>query len=273
MPGTLERTLQNPGTKAERKIAELGPWFHNLHLPDGTQTAPGHKLGDFPKFKWEAIARHLPADLSGWKVLDIGCNAGFYSFELARRGADVLGIDVDERYLKQAEWAKEIFNLQNKVQFKYMQIYELLKFKREFDLVLFMGVFYHLRYPLLALDIISNIFKKLLIFQTLTMPGDVFLLPPENLNIDERYLMLNDNWPKMAFIENRLEGDFTNWWALNNTCIEALMNSCGIKIIKKPAHEIYMCEQIPTFNKIMINNELDFFYSLINEKKNNGKSR
>ena len=67
-------------------IAALGPWFHNLHLPDGTQTVPDHFLGDFPTFKWEQIRDYLPADLAGWTALDIGCNAGFYSFELARRG-------------------------------------------------------------------------------------------------------------------------------------------------------------------------------------------
>src|SRR5213075_1703884 len=83
-------------------IARLAPWFHNLHLPDGTQTCPDHWLGDFPAFKWREIAPHLPADLTGWSCLDIGCNAGFYTFELARRGARVLGIDVDERYLRQA---------------------------------------------------------------------------------------------------------------------------------------------------------------------------
>ncbi|HEX2099456.1 MAG TPA: DUF1698 domain-containing protein, partial [Candidatus Synoicihabitans sp.] len=66
---------------------DLAPWFHNIHLPDGTQTAPNHPLGDFPRFKWQQIADHLPHDLTGWRVLDIGCNAGFYTVELARRGA------------------------------------------------------------------------------------------------------------------------------------------------------------------------------------------
>ncbi len=66
-------------------IEELKPWFHNLHLPDGQETAPDHPLGDFPAFKWKQIAPHLPRDLAGWQVIDIGCNAGFYSFELARR--------------------------------------------------------------------------------------------------------------------------------------------------------------------------------------------
>src|SRR6185312_14831575 len=55
-------------------IAALAPWFHNLHLPDGRQTAPDHSLGDFPAFKWREIEPHIPQDLSGWRVLDIGCN-------------------------------------------------------------------------------------------------------------------------------------------------------------------------------------------------------
>ncbi|HJU26111.1 MAG TPA: DUF1698 domain-containing protein, partial [Rhodanobacteraceae bacterium] len=86
-------------------IAHLAPWFHNLHLPQGVQTCPGHPLGDFPAFKWREIAPHVPSDLSGWRVLDIGCNAGFYSFELAARGARVTGIDIDPHYLDQARWA------------------------------------------------------------------------------------------------------------------------------------------------------------------------
>ena len=71
--------------------APPGPWFHNLSLPDGAggtlHTAPDHPLGNFPRFKWDAIAPHVPDDLSGVNALDVGCNAGFYSLELARRGA------------------------------------------------------------------------------------------------------------------------------------------------------------------------------------------
>ena len=70
-----------------------------------TQTAPDHPLGDFPRVKWWELQSALPDDLTGWRVLDVGCNAGFYSFALARRGADVLAIDADEHYLRQARWA------------------------------------------------------------------------------------------------------------------------------------------------------------------------
>lgn len=86
-------------------IVRLGPWFHNLHLPDGRQTRPDHPYGDFPRFKWEQMSHALPADLSGMKALDVGCNAGFYTFELAKRGARVLGVDIDPHYLAQARWA------------------------------------------------------------------------------------------------------------------------------------------------------------------------
>jgi len=108
-------TAISSGTLKEQ-IEALKPWFHNLHLPGGEQTAPDHYFGDFPKFKWDLIQPNIPEDLTGWTALDIGCNAGFYSFELAKRGADVLGIDLDPHYLKQAHWAAKEMNLQHKLQ-------------------------------------------------------------------------------------------------------------------------------------------------------------
>jgi tRNA (mo5U34)-methyltransferase len=73
--------------------------------------------------------------------LDIGCNAGFYSFELAKRGAEVLGIDLDPHYLKQARWAAKQLGYDDRVKFKQMQVYDLAKLKRKFDIILFMGFF------------------------------------------------------------------------------------------------------------------------------------
>jgi tRNA (mo5U34)-methyltransferase len=230
----------------QKQIDSLKPWFHNLHLSDTIETFPDHFLGDFPNFKWKEIAPGIPENLSGKKVLDIGCNAGFYSFELAERGAEVLGIDVDEHYLKQARWAADIKGLKDRTHFRQMQVYDLANLEEEFDIVWFMGVFYHLRYPLLALDIISRKCTDLLVFQTLSMPG----ANDTKLNTDDRYIndrddLLKDEWPKMAFIEKKFAGDPTNWWLPNAAAIEAMIRSIGFKVIKRPGHEIYICKKDP----------------------------
>lgn len=227
----------------QQKIESLAPWFHNLHLPDGTQTAPFHPLGDFPTFKWKQIQKHLPEKIKGWTVLDIGCNAGYYSFELARLGALVTGIDIDRHYLKQALWAVKQYGFQGSTNFKKMQLYELAHTNQKFDLIWFMGVFYHLRYPFLALDIISRITSKLLVFQTMTLPGEEFYEENKNISLFSRDVMNQQGWPKMAFVENSIEDDPTNWWIPNHTAIMAMLRSTGFKIIARPAEEIYICEK------------------------------
>lgn len=231
-------------TDLKQKISELAPWFHNLHLPDGTQTAPDHFLGDFPSFKWREIASHIPEDLTGWRALDIGCNAGFYSFELARRGARVVGIDRDPHYLEQARWAARQYDLEDRVDFKLMQVYDLVREPGSFDLVLFMGVFYHLRYPLLALDIVAQKTSKLMLFQTLALPGREVAGQPD-FRLNERGGLLEPGWPKMAFIENRFAGDPSNWWIANHAGVEALLRSSGLRIIGYPGDEMYLCEPNP----------------------------
>jgi len=223
------------------ELAALGPWFHNLHLPDGRQTAPDHPLGDFPAFKWASIEDHLPRDLDGWTALDIGANAGFYSFELARRGARVTGLEPDTRYLEQARWAAHLFGLEDAVEFRQGDVYELVHASEQWDLVLFMGVLYHLRHPLLALDAVARVARRLVVLQTLTIPGDDRVDAADDLSIDDRARMLEPGWPKMAFVERRLAGDSTNWWAPNAACVEAMARSAGLAVDDHPAHEIWLC--------------------------------
>lgn len=238
----VSKSSLGPGGTLQREVVRLGPWFHNLHLPDGTQTAPEHPLGDFPAFKWRELGPALPAALDDWNVLDIGCNAGYYSFELARRGARVLAIDSDPHYLRQAQWAAHVYGLAPRITFRQMQVYELVQLEERFDLVLFMGVFYHLRYPLLALDIVAQKVDRLMVFQTLTMPGDEVEAPPPDMCLEQRDLFLRPGWPKMAFIESYLAGDPTNWWAPNHAAVEALLRSSGMRVVGRPAHEFYLCE-------------------------------
>ena len=233
-------TLETPGA-----IAELGPWFHNLHLPDGRQTAPEHPLGDFPAFKWEQIADCLSADLNGARALDIGCNAGFYSFQLAARGAEVLALDLDEHYLQQGRWAARYLDPDRRVEFRQGSVYDLVAVAGSFEVVLFMGVLYHLRHPLLALDVVAEKVGGTLVLQTLTMPGADSPGTPEDVEIGERRRLAAPGWPRAAFIEHRLAGDPTNWWAADPACVEAMVRSAGLRVAERPAHEFWICEPAP----------------------------
>lgn len=240
---TLQASLRSPSNELERQIWRLRPWFHNIHLPDGTQTAPNHPLGDFPAFKWNVIEPHISEDLSGKTVLDIGCNAGFYSFELAKRGAKVLGIDRGPKYLTQAKWCCGQLGLEQRAEFRRMSIYELAAAKQKFDIVVFMGVFYHLRYPLLGLDIAAQATGEMMIFQTMITPGEMSRRFPSDIGMDQRTMMDDPAWPRMAFIEKRLQGDRTNWWVANRAGAEAMLRSTGFGKIDYIASEIWICRE------------------------------
>src|SRR5215211_1395105 len=148
------------------RVQELGPWFHNLDLK-GVSTAPAHFLGDYPAVKWRKFSDSIPSDLTGRTVLDIGCNAGFYSIEMKRRGAErVVGIDSDERYLAQAHFAAQVLGVE--IEFQKMSVFDVARLGEKFDIVFFMGVLYHLRHPLLALDLLhENVVGDVLIFQSM----------------------------------------------------------------------------------------------------------
>ncbi len=108
-----------------------------------------------------------------------------------------------------------------------------------------MGLFYHLRYPILALDIVAEKVKRMLVFQTLTMPGEEVYRAPEDLPIDDRAVMQEPGWPKIAFIERRLAGDPSNWWAPNHAGVLALLRSAGMRVLACPGHEVYICAPDP----------------------------
>lgn len=228
-----------------REVERLAPWFHNLHLPDGSQTCPNHFLGDFPSFKWQKLHGYVPEDLRGATVLDIGCNAGFYSIELARRGASVTAIDVDQHYLAQARWASSVFGVSDKITFQRAQVYSLSRSERRWDIVLFLGVLYHLRYPMLGLDIVSRCVGRELIIQSLSAPDGARLDVPEDLELNRRAPLSEPGWPKLSFIERRVAGDQTNWWAPNPQCLEAMLRSSGLRVVSAPLDEFYICEPDP----------------------------
>lgn len=225
----------------ERAVA-LGDWFHNIDL-NGARTAPDHFLGDYPNIKWQRFAHAIPQDLTGRTVLDIGCNGGFYSIEMKRRGADrVLGIDFDERYLAQARFAAEVTG--EDIEFRKLSVYDVATLGERFDVVLFMGVLYHLRHPLLALDLIhDHVAADLMIYQSMQRGSDTVHPVAANYDFFEQGHFDEPGYPKMHFIEHQYANDWTNWWAPNAACSAAMLRSAGFQILEQPEEEVFVCRR------------------------------
>jgi tRNA (mo5U34)-methyltransferase len=228
---------------AER-IRALGDWFHNLDI-SGVQTAPEHFLGDYPRVKWKQFQHAIPSDLKGKTVLDIGCNGGFYSIEMKRRGADrVVGIDFDDRYLAQAKFAAEALGCE--IEFRKLSVYDVHKLGEQFDVVLFLGVLYHLRHPLLALDLIhQHVARDLFVFQSLQRGSEMIERIEDDYEFWAADVFERPGFPKLYFIEKRYAGDPTNWWIPNRAATEAMLRSAGFDILDHPETEVFVCRYRP----------------------------
>ena len=255
-----------------RRVQEMGKWFHNLNL-HGVLTAPDHFLGDFPNIKWRYISREIPLNLEGASVLDIGCNAGFYSIEMKRRGAErVLGIDVDDRYLNQARFAADTLGLQ--IEFRKCSVYELDSIPGKFDYVIFMGVFYHLRYPLLGLDLAVKKVSGKMIFQTMLRGAK----ETRHLNPDYSFwqtdIFSDPAFPSMFFIEKKYCSDPTNWWIPNRAGAEAMLRSAGLKIVSHPEEETWICDPpaLQSAGSYVVDREFAGELDIEEEEKCDGRS-
>ena len=179
--------------------------YHSLELPDGTVLEGLMKLDHQKK----RLARFpLPANLPGKRVLDIGCWDGWFSFEMERRGAEVMAIDIIER--EKFRMAHKLWN--SKIDFRVLDIDELTPATAgRFDIILFFGVLYHLRHPLLSLERVCQLTR------------DMALV--ESFVIDDR---LEPGRAILEFYEtNELQGQMDNWYGPNTACLLALCRAAG----------------------------------------------
>lgn len=204
------------------KITSVQRWRHQIPLPGGALT-PGSQdtLAQLPTL-------HLPEDLSGLSVLDIGCSDGFYSFECEKRGAArVLAVDnFSSVYIDSPvgfHVAHEI--LRSKVEFLQADLFDLYPSKLgKLDIIFFLGVLYHLRHPLLALERLAALCKRQFIMETEVAE------PPKG-RIARLYSAITGYTPPQLWMEfypsDEINRDPTTWWAPTITCAEAMLRSCG----------------------------------------------
>src|SRR5579862_8631799 len=205
------------GPAWSKTLAETG-WWHSFELPDGTVLRGVCGLEGLK----ERIAQFpIPQDLRGKRVLDIGAWDGWFSFEMERRGAEVLAIDC---------WDNPRFHqirrvLKSRVAYRQMDIYELTPDSvGRFDIVLFMGVLYHLKHPLLALERVCALTKEMAVV-------DSFILREEHrpgVNIEKR--------PVMEFYETEEFGGQTdNWCGPSLPCLMAMCRTAGFARVEHRA--------------------------------------
>lgn len=202
--------------RKKRMAAEAAriEWWHSIDLGNGIVT-PG-------QYDTRTLLDRIgmPSDLSGLSVLDIGAWDGYFSFEAERRGASrVVALDsyVWRNAIRSGKagflFARQALGSQ--VEDVEMEVMEIAPEKMgQFDVVLFLGVLYHLRHPLRALERVRRVTKKLLIMEThVDLPGL--------------------QRPAMAFYPGvELNNDATNWWGPNEACCIEMLKAAGFRNVK-----------------------------------------
>jgi tRNA (mo5U34)-methyltransferase len=220
-------------------IGKLGPWFQDFELMPGVSTNHGNR--DSQLNKWKFLEPLIPRDLSGKTVLDIGCNSGFFSFEMKKRNADrVVGTDIMPHCLAQARFLSHWFD--HPIELKQIDAYNVDTLG-EFDFVIFIGVLYHLKHPLYALEKVSAICKDTMYLHSL-LHGEGNHETLDNYKFEDRNQFNDPNFPRMYFIEKSFNSDESNWWIPNRSCLKAMARTAGFSKIEDTQYpEIIVCRK------------------------------
>src|ERR1043165_848638 len=214
------------------ELARLQPWFHRIDLGGGLYTKTESVMGepvDHPAGPWATIGKCLPADLTGKSLLDVGCNAGFYAIEAKRRGARrVLGVDGQRQHVRQAVFARKVLGLD--IEYRRMNVYELTRRRVGlFDITLALGLVYHLKHLVLALENLYEVTRELLVVETAIMPPE---RTPESFAhpLGRELMRLHP----LAYVENPPEAkeQVFNWFLPGVEALAALLRNTGFDEVK-----------------------------------------
>jgi tRNA (mo5U34)-methyltransferase len=216
-------TQQHTSDELRELFDSLKPWLHliDVHgVPTKTEPAWGEYL-EHPRHLWEEVSELLP-DLAGKRVLDVGCNDGFFLFACRRLGAEeVVGIETDEHFVNHAALVNRLLDLGGIIVHR-MSAYDIGETLGRFDVTLALGLIYHLKSPLFFFERVAPITSSMIVVETAVRNSN------EDRANRERGV---PGAPAMDFIENppaqlHPEGG-PNWWVPNTECVQAMLRACG----------------------------------------------
>lgn len=213
--------------RAREAVAKQAKWHHRIEVAPGVWT-PG--LQDTQTLLTQI---GMPEDLSGMRVLDIGARDGFFTFEAERRGArEVIALDNEPPDRTGFSIAARL--LGSRATYVTENVYSLAPERYgRFDLVLFLGVIYHLRHPLLALDRIHDVCEP-----DATLLVETHMIDEGFVDTAGAWRKLNDFHPDLAAIPlvqyypgDMLARDPTSQWAPNQAALEGWLRGAGFELL------------------------------------------
>ena len=201
-----------------QRVRELAPFHHAVELPHGVNThvpemahrsVERTRVDTLMRHGWPQLIRACGGSLKGKRVLDVACNNGGFSVEAIKAGADyVLGIDIVERYLEQAQFIKDALAYDN-MEFRNLDVYDLsAESVGTFDVVLCFGILYHLEDPIRGMKAMSNIATK-------AMLVDTNLMRPRFGN---RFIRHRSLWKMDVVGVGKVVSESTNLWRQGSSC-------------------------------------------------------
>jgi tRNA (mo5U34)-methyltransferase len=211
----MKKSMQPDASAIQSRIASIPHWYHQIEVAPGI-TTPGTHASALGLSDLDEIG--LPRDRAGKRVLDIGARDGYFSFACERRGAEVVAMDYAAPEVTGFSVASDL--LHSQVEYRIENVYNLDPSRHgAFDIVLFLGVLYHLRNPLLALDRIRAVLRT-----------NGLLLVETQLSTE-----LNILWSKRPVWQflpgDSFAGDHTNTWAPNLIGLQAAIEECEFRVV------------------------------------------
>jgi tRNA (mo5U34)-methyltransferase len=243
-----------------RRVRELGWWYQHFELPMGVFTGKGEPPAYLPETRWQLIEPYVPASLTGKTILDTGGNAGYFSIQMMKRGAKrCVLVEPFVEFSEQARFVVELHEFPIEVINQDVHTFCLTTTER-FDYVVFLGLFYHLKYPGIVLDRLAEMTRERMYFHSHVIPEGAVAystLGDYTPGQDDRALA-DPEFPKMAFLEQLYNGDPTNWWIPTASALEPLVRSSGMKVVARPHPQLIVAEPDQPLGKVVFHRKLVF---------------